>query len=91
MRDRKPTPGAAKLYAFRKRMKLTQAAAAQQLNCSGPSFNDWENGKKRPTADRRADIEQWTGGEVTQADWLRPGEIREVPVAVPGTPKPEAA
>ncbi len=74
MQDKKIAPAAPKLLAFRKAHNLTQQKAAEALKCTGPAFNDWERGKKRPEPHFRQRIEAWTSGEIAQAEWLYPDE-----------------
>jgi DNA-binding XRE family transcriptional regulator len=86
MQDRTPAPGAAKLKAFRKRIGVSQQRAAQAIDCSGPTFNDWENGKKRPEPKFISRIETWTSGEVALADWILASEDIDVTPATEPSP-----
>lgn len=71
-------------------MKRSQAAAALDALCRGrrgaaselaaaigvsaPTVHNYQRGAMRPGADRRAQIETWSGGAVRVDDWEKPEE-----------------
>jgi hypothetical protein len=92
------TDGAKKLGKFLEKHNITRAAAGKALHASDPTVCDWIGGKKRPRAEKRADIEVWTNGEVSAASWLTAGEKKaraiepfKVEVPAPEAPAEEGA
>ncbi|HVJ13855.1 MAG TPA: helix-turn-helix transcriptional regulator [Polyangiaceae bacterium] len=57
------------LRKWRTDASLTQIQAAEKVGVSGPTWSDWENGKKFPRNDRAEDLEKLTGGSVTMPMW----------------------
>lgn len=65
-----PVEGARLLHAYLLNGPITQKQAATALHVSGPTINDWLQGKKRPRAEHRKAIAKWTRSAVPVASWL---------------------
>ena len=71
-------PAIPKLRAFVHARFATATAAAAELKEPLSSFTAWFSGAQKPGAAKRAKIAAWTGGEVTEPEWLTGAERREI-------------
>lgn len=63
-------PGADKFSVFLTKNGIPKARAARDLQVSHVTVLNWVTRRAVPTHDRRQAIAVWTGGEVSESDWI---------------------
>jgi transcriptional regulator with XRE-family HTH domain len=64
-----------RIRRYRKAAGLSQIALARALGISGPSVNEWESGKSRPSIERLPDLAQILGCDVADLVENRPDPL----------------
>lgn len=58
-----------KIQRYRKKMKIKQLQACEQLKCSYTTYWRWESGTVIPNKKSMAKISAWSDGNVTARDF----------------------